>query len=111
LYRNLSIKKIVAAVMLLVFAISITPTIFFHDWLANHTDSVMKTFAKGKEQVGKKLYHCKCDTVVAESPFTEPATVILASTVHFFSLPKFDRKVSFSSSQHIFHSLRGPPVV
>jgi len=111
LYRNLLIKRIVAAAMLLVFAISITPTIFFHDWLANHTDSARKMFAGGKEQVGKKLYHCKCDTLVAESPFTEPATVTLTPVLHFFSLPKFDRKVSFPASQHIFHSLRGPPAV
>ncbi len=97
--------------MLLVFAISITPTIFFHDWLANHTDSVKKTFAESKEQVGKRLYHCKCDTLVAESPFTEPATVILTAAVHFFSLQKSDKRVSFSSSRHVFHSLRGPPVV
>ena len=97
--------------MLLVFAISITPTIFFHDWLANHTDSVRKSFAESKEQVGKKLYHCKCDTLVAESPFTKPATIIPVAALQIFSAFRVNKTVHLFSSFSAFHSLRGPPVV
>lgn len=97
--------------MLIVFAISITPTIVFHNWFADHIDSVKKTPGTGKAQVGKKLYNCHCDNIVAESPFTEPAKLIVAFAAFEFSKPKIEREVQFASSSPVFYSLRGPPVV
>jgi hypothetical protein len=111
LLKNQSIKKVVAAVMLIVFAFSVTPTIFLHNWVANHKDSVNRSAAAHKEQVSKKLFSCHCDNIVAESPFTEPDVVILVPAIQIFSLQKFDKRVCFSSSQYIFFSRRGPPAV
>ena len=111
MYKNQYIKKIVAAVMLLVFAFSITPTIVFHNWLANHTDTVKKITDTKGDQFGKKTFNCHCDNIVAESPFTAPGRVIIAPATKQFSLVKVDIPVRFTTSTHISCSLRGPPVV
>ena len=111
LYKNQIIRKIVASVMLIVFAVSITPTIVFHNLFAGHTDTAKKTGGHQQEQVGKQTFNCHCDNIVAESPFTEPALVYIAPAEQAFSLVKFDKEQSLISSPQIFHSLRGPPVV
>jgi hypothetical protein len=97
--------------MLLVFAFSITPTIVFHNWLADHTDTVKKITDTKGDQFGKKTFNCHCDNIVAESPFTEPAKEIFTPAEQKFSLLKAEEQVQFTSSQNILHSLRGPPAV
>ena len=97
--------------MLIIFAISVTPTIVFHNWFANHIDSVKKTAGNNQLQVGKKLFNCHCNHIVAESPFTEPSFFIFVGATPFFPLVKSNIEVQFKSSPHLFYSLRGPPVV
>jgi hypothetical protein len=111
LIKNLIIKKIIAAAMLIVFAFSITPTIFFHNWLANHTDSVNKNSQSNKDQVGKKLFNCHCDNIVAESPFTDSDYFKVLPAQPIFSNIKAGKPAHFSSSQPVSYSLRGPPLV
>ncbi|MEO6541302.1 MAG: hypothetical protein ABIN74_09940 [Ferruginibacter sp.] len=111
MYKNQAIKKIVAAAMLIVFALSITPTIIFHNWFAGHTDTAKKITDQKDEQVGKQTFNCHCDNIVAESPFTEPAQTIIPPAEQLFSPVKFDKQRSLTNSPNIFHSLRGPPVV
>lgn len=109
--KNLVIKKIAAAFMLIVFAFSITPTILFHNWLAKHTDSVKKSFGTNHTQVGKKLFNCHCDHIVAESPFTETAFVLIPAPKQLFTAAQENSIVHLHSSPHFYFSLRGPPVV
>lgn len=97
--------------MLVVFAFSITPAIVFHNWLVNHNDT-FNTLAQAKgDQLGIQTFNCQCDHVVAESPFTEPAGVMLADPIPAFSLPKTEPGVSCTSSPFFLFSLRGPPAV
>lgn len=111
MFKNQIIKKIVAAAMLILFAFSITPVIIFHNWLANHTDTVKKYSHTKGNQLGKKTFNCHCDNIVAESPFTEPAKEVIYLHVQPFALIKVDKPVHFITSPHIFYSLRGPPTV
>jgi hypothetical protein len=111
LFKNLIIKKIVAAAMLLVFAFSITPTIVFHNWLANHSDTVKKSTHTNGDQLGKKTFNCNCDNIVAESPFTEPDKAIITYPTQCFSLHKAEPQVQSTSSPYFLYSLRGPPAV
>ena len=97
--------------MLIVFAVSITPAIIFHDLFANHTDSVARKANPNQEQVGKKLFNCHCDNIVAESPFTETALFNMQHAKQFFAIVNTNQPVQFSSTQHFSYSLRGPPVV
>ncbi|MEP7237947.1 MAG: hypothetical protein ABI685_08785 [Ferruginibacter sp.] len=111
MFKNQTIKKIIAACMLIVFAFSITPTIVFHNWLADHTDTVKKSSDTKDDQIGKRTFNCHCDNIVAESPFTEPGKAIISLPEQLFSLIKVDRQVQCATSPHIFYSLRGPPAV
>jgi len=111
LNKNLIIKKIVAAVLLCVFTLSIAPTIILHNALATHTDSVKKLPSDHQQQVEKHLFNCHCDHLVAESLFTEPAIFVLQNCLPVYSLNKVHHNVHFVSFSHFFYSLRGPPVV
>lgn len=111
MFKNLVIKKIVAAALLLVFAFSITPTIIFHNWLANHSDTVKKYTHTNGDQLGKKTFNCHCDNIVAESPFTQPAKEISNTPEAVFFIVNADKQLRFTTSPHIFYSLRGPPAV
>lgn len=100
-----------AAVMLMVFAFSITPTIILHNWLASHTDSVKKSADTNQEQVGKKSFNCHCDNIVAESPFTKPYKISIPPVLQSFCLPGNNKPVQIPEPAFNFYSLRGPPAV
>jgi len=97
--------------MLIVFAFSITPTIVFHNWLFNHTDTYKKSADTKAQQLSKKTFNCHCYNIVAKSPFTEPAIDINPALAQSFSLINVKLQVQFNSSQHYSYSLRGPPAV
>jgi hypothetical protein len=111
LYKHQTIRKIVAALMLIVFAFSITPVIVFHNWLANHTDTYKKTADTKAQQLGKQTFNCHCDHIVAESPFTEPETFKSLPAFQVFAITNTVDIVQLPGTPTIFYSLRGPPVV
>lgn len=111
MFKNQIIQKIVAAVLLIVFAFSITPAIVFHNCLADHTDTLKKITATNHEQVGKQTFNCNCDNIVAQSPFTDPDKEIITPVENFFSSFVVGKHVHFTTALHIFYSLRGPPAV
>ncbi len=97
--------------MLMLFAFSITPTIVFHNWLADHSDTVKKSAETKGEQLGKQTFNCHCDHIVAESPFTGPDNAITSFPATAFSLFKAELQFQYTSSPYIHYSLRGPPTV
>lgn len=105
------IKKFAAACMLIVFAISITPTIVFHNWFAHHTDTYKKPANSKTPQIGKQTFNCHCDNIVAESPFTGPETINTSIHLQFFRIQQAVDIHSLPASPSAFCSLRGPPVV
>jgi hypothetical protein len=111
LFKTQTIKKTVAAAMLIVFAFSITPTIVFHNWLANHTDTFKKDANTKGDQLGKQTFNCHCDHIVAESPFTEPGKAVITYPTQSFSLFKAELQLQSTSSPYFLYSLRGPPAV
>ncbi|HQW92010.1 MAG TPA: hypothetical protein PKY28_02880 [Ferruginibacter sp.] len=109
--KSLIIKKIIAVVFLIVFAFSITPTIVFHNWLADHADTVKHPACSNGEQLGKRTFNCHCDNIVAESPFTDISKEIQFAVNRLFSPEKVEKPIHFLSSPHTFFLLRGPPLV
>ena len=95
----------------MLFAFSITPTIVFHNWLANHTDTYKKATGTKGQQLGKQTFNCHCDNIVAESPFTEPETFTGSVPSQSFAVVTTAGIVQLPASPTIFYSLRGPPVV
>lgn len=96
--------------LMIIFAISITPSIVFHDWFANHTDSVNKAVEHKGDQLSTPLFNCQCNHLVAESPFTETINTVISVALPVFREHDINKDVQFKSCVDLFHSLRGPPV-
>lgn len=111
LVKEVFIRRFIAALMLVVFSFSITPTILLHNWLADHTDTFKKTGGCDTEQVGTKKFYCHCDNIVAESPFTETATFILEVPEKRFRSESGSYIPETISFPQFYFSLRGPPAV
>lgn len=111
LIRNPGIRKIAALLMLVVFAISITPTIVFHNLFAGHTDSVNKDWDAGSTEIGVPLFNCHCDHLVAESPFTDPLPVIEIHTTSLYAQYSETRQPPLHTAADHTYPLRGPPAV
>ncbi len=111
-FQKTYIKRTVAGFLLLIFALSITPTIVFHNWFSDHTDTQRKKINDCKtEQVGKQTFNCHCDNIVAESPFTGTAITAISPAPRVFNLFKTAKLVLYFSSPVVQHDLRGPPAV
>ena len=108
-----TIRQLIALVMLVVFAFSITPQKSIHDLVAKHIDPTSCSVHKDLpiEQIEKTELHCTFDFQVATTPFVdydfsiEIATPIVAKVrnIHFVAAP---------IAQHaIVSDSRGPPAV
>jgi hypothetical protein len=104
------IRSLLAGLLLVVFAFSITPRQALHNWLADHEDTTHPHCDYGDvTHYGNYGFHCECDNLVAESPFTSQEDII-----EYHSLPVFAGRRGFIA--HCFYaeapgvfSLRGPP--
>ena len=105
------IRRLLAGFTLLVFAVSITPTIAFHNWFASHSDSqgTKQSHINGLKY-SKAGFNCKCDNTVAESPFTPPANFALAAMFRPFSIQQKITGPSIYPVHQFSFTLRGPPV-
>lgn len=106
-----NIKKAVALIMLVVFAISTTPTIVFHNLFAGHTDSVNNSRDNDNAQISSPVFNCHCDHIVAESPFTDLAQYLNCAKLTAHSVYEEALQAALKSSPDIFYPLRGPPAV
>ena len=104
------IKRLLAALMLMLFAFSITPKKILHDVFANHKDSLVKT-VRGTDaaQLTVAGFNCHCDNLVAESPFTDEHTVFEIAAPLAFAEQKSAAIADFNSQSQFFFELRGPP--
>lgn len=110
---KLKLQKLMAVLLLMLFALSITPKKLLHDAVARHTDTVLKTdiLNTGNPLLSAAGIHCQTDNLVVISPFENTATVLsLATPLHYIVFKGLLRK-TFISDETIVFGLRGPPVV
>lgn len=104
------LRRSISAVLLLLFALSITPKKVLHDMLVDHQDNI-SYHHKGAPTFNKSGFHCDTEHNVAESPFKGEEPVSLPEPLpEFFSVNH-----AFSSSLHstnvYYFTLRGPPAI
>jgi hypothetical protein len=103
------IKTIVAGLLLIVFAFSITPKRFLHNLFAKHIDSGNKTNDNTQYQLKVSGYNCDTDNLVTESAFDhDPCSFEFPVLCTYSSY--IVRIISFTSVPGIYSLLRGPPV-
>lgn len=107
---RLIIQKSVALSLLVIFAFSITPKRFLHDWVAGHRDGREVCHEKAANphfhEIGIK---CECDNFVADSPFDKGATIYI-SVIFQFGIAQDNSipgKLFLNTAEVCF--LRGPP--
>ncbi len=109
--QNTYIKKFFAALLLLVFALSITPTKVLHSLFANHKDSRIKNYVKSKTPgISVAGFNCSCDGLVVISPYTSENSQISFVTPKFPNINKSAPVSNFHCADTFFFELRGPPV-
>jgi hypothetical protein len=103
------IRQLLAGVLLLVFTFSVTPKKFLHDAIANHKDKPELATNGNEPQLSYAGFMCKCDNLVAESPFTDEPIYFDFAAVKPVSVQKDTTLYHFYSSTFFFFELRGPP--
>ena len=108
-----TIQKICSFFLLVVFAFSITPKIYFHDVIANHKDAAPSCDhpQKVKACLHQTGYNCHVDELVVRTPYLILENFnSLSITSHF---PEFNSAYQYSLSWNclLHKESRGPPMV
>ncbi|MEP6749200.1 MAG: hypothetical protein ABJB86_15810 [Bacteroidota bacterium] len=103
------IRQLLAGFLLLVFTFGIAPKKFLHDAIANHKDKASLVLSNGETQLSHAGFICKCDNLVAESPFTNEAGYFELAPFQVFSVQRDATLYHFYSSTYFSFGLRGPP--
>ena len=112
LYQK-TIRQILATLMLMVFAFSITSQKTIHDLVAKHSDKVKCDVHKNLpiEQVENASIHCSHDNLVATSPFLDFNFSIELSQPVLNIVTNTHLVCFYFSNNYYYLDSRGPPAV
>jgi hypothetical protein len=107
-----SIQKKVALFLLVVFALSITPKVVFHEVLAEHKDSLL---CQDKDKTAPHFhlpaFHCSFDDLVVTSPYLSIDFPPAPERPVFFKINSFGFFTFASSFSFLHRESRGPPLM
>ena len=105
-----TIRKITAGIMLMLFALSVTPKQLLHDVITGHKHSPVK-YDVVNVKASKNNFQCNWHSDAVESPFTDEPALRLDHP-----LPPYTSYITFNTSnryaaEHFYSALRGPPAL
>lgn len=111
LAKNHITKVVLAGVMMILFAFSITPKKLLHNLIVDHQDSIAVAHSDADIpiHINENGFHCNCDNLVAESPFTGQSDPYVFAPFLSFTIQQDALPVSFHTHTCFFSALRGPP--
>lgn len=102
-------NRSISLMLLVLFALSITPKKTLHDLLVHHQDDLVN-FHQQEPTVSQSGYHCDTENWVAESPFTgEQQASLLTQPLPVFIQVNDAVNASLHSLPILYAALRGPP--
>lgn len=109
MFNNSIIQKLIAGIILILFAFSITPKKILHDLVANHKDTPTNSNTSTTKQINPATINCDCDNLVVESPFFYQNNIIqIMAPVSYLFLT--DNNIyTLYYQNHFDLELRGPP--
>jgi hypothetical protein len=111
LFKNQTIKKHIAVLLLLVFAVGIAPKAYFHDLLANHKDGSSCKLTHRSATIHRQSFNCHFDDLVVSAPFVFQADQAI-TPLHDFYVKQFGKIYASTFQSFIQHEgNRGPPSV
>lgn len=105
-----TIRSITGGLLIIVFALSITPVAILHNLSANHKDISFTYKNQPGDQYAKAGINCNIADFVAEAQFYKAFTVFVISCPKNISSVNTPYTSFFYSRPHLFEALRGPPV-
>lgn len=106
------IRKSIAVLLVLVFAISATPKIFFHELLANHKDyNSCNDPANSPVHLHKQSVNCHYDDLVVRAPYLYKEVEISFISVQVFASQQACYLPIASQHCFLYKEGRGPPLV
>lgn len=109
LYKSVYITRFLCGLLLIVFALSITPKKYLHNAFATHVDNGPTESSSSPYQLDTPEYNCDIDNVVAESSFVNEQRSDILPLLSSFPSYLF-KNISPLSTTVIYSLLRGPPV-
>ena len=109
LIRNRTIRSILAAALLALFALGISPKIAIHALVARHSDTHLSLAYGHSDQYNTAGFHCSTDNLVVELPFVHHLPVLQKEPEPFFPVHGCTLLEEPLSSIHLLFGLRGPP--
>ena len=111
MYKNQTIRSLVAVLMLLLFAVSVAPKQLLHDVITRHKHNYISFYAEKNYQAPTKSFNCTWHNQLVESPFTyQPDFEIDHPSIAYCSyLNRYT--LSYYSTELFFSSLRGLPIL
>ena len=107
--RNTTIRKLNAAILLLLFLFGSTPKLYLHNLIATHKDDIVAGNSSKQTTVAKLPVYCHCDNIVIESPFLpDDAKIEIQQAVAYtpFASCYID---NYNLPHQSYFELRGPP--
>jgi len=104
------LRRSLAGILLVLFALSIMPKKVLHDLIVSHKDGV-NTTKSVTPQVGKAGFNCDCQNLVTESPFIADGQQIDLSFHPDYSIEPCTFSSQVYTTALLFYSLRGPPAI
>jgi hypothetical protein len=107
----INIRKLYAFCFLLLFAISITPKIYFHDAVADHKDATTTCAhpEKPKACLHQQGYNCELNDPVISSPYLSVTIATWSLPEIYFTISPAPSVVSIKQECLIHKESRGPP--
>jgi hypothetical protein len=109
LIHHRTIRSILAAGLLALFALAVTPKIALHALVAHHTDTHLRLDYGAADQLNKAGFHCATDNLVVEFPFLQHDLFLAIGGIvpyAVFRAANLDRALT---TPHPLYGLRGPP--
>jgi hypothetical protein len=110
LQKQLTIKKLLAGWLLLVFTLGVTPKLFLHKLAANHKDGIGRlSQQKDRVTIQKAFFSCDCNDIVAESPFLDDHSAVFVPAPPVYRQEATLLIPLLHATGLFFFELRGPP--
>ena len=107
-----TIRKWTACLLLVLFAVSITPKVIFHDVLAGHKDGlVCQDTDKSAPHLHKPAFHCSFDDLVVSSPYLLAELRKSPEPIYFFQQVFAHFPSPALSTLFLHKESRGPPLM
>ena len=104
------IRSITSALLIIVFALSITPVAILHNLSANHKDISFTDKNQPGDQYAKAGINCKVTDFVAEAQFFKAIALFnISAQKRFIGINSLYASAFYSRSL-LYATLRGPPV-